>query len=102
MKARFFVVFGLAVLFSSIAFTQTFRGSITGNVTDASGAAIAGAAVQAVNTATQLRRETTTTGTGEFTFPDLPLGPYRLTFSPPGFSNPPSPILPLQLSQPTR
>src|SRR5260370_16287029 len=85
MKTRLFVVLGLAVLLSSLAFTQTFRGSITGSVTDASGAAIAGAEVQAVNTATQLRRDTTTTGTGEFTFPDLPLGTYEVTVSHTGF-----------------
>jgi Carboxypeptidase regulatory-like domain len=85
MNARLFVVFMLAALLSSSAFTQTFRGGITGNVTDATGAAIAGAEVQAVNTATQLRRETTTTGTGEFTIPDLPLGSYDVTVSHTGF-----------------
>src|SRR5258708_26401016 len=85
MNNRFFLVFGLAVLLSSSAFTQTFRGGISGNVTDATGAAIAGAEVQAINTATQLRRDTVTTGTGEFTFPDLPLGSYQVTVSHTGF-----------------
>jgi Carboxypeptidase regulatory-like domain len=85
MNTRLFLAFGLAVLLSSSAFTQTFRGGITGNVMDASGAAIAGAEVQAVNTATQLRRETTTTSTGEFTIPDLPLGSYEVTVSHAGF-----------------
>src|SRR5258708_11106830 len=85
MKTRLFLAFGLAILLSSLAFTQTFRGSITGSVTDASGAAIAGAEVQAGKPATQLRRETTTPGTGEFTFPDLPLGTYEVTVSHTGF-----------------
>src|SRR5260370_21993497 len=85
MNSRLFLAYGLAVLRSSSAFTQTFRGGISGNVTDATGAAIAGAEVQAVNTATQLRRDTNTTGTGEFTFPDLPLGSYQVTVAHTGF-----------------
>ena len=68
MNSRFFFAISLVALLSPSAFTQTFRGGIAGNITDASGAAMAGADVQAVNTATQLRRETTTTSTGEFTF----------------------------------
>src|SRR5271154_6219317 len=66
-------------------FGQTFRGGITGTVTDASGAAIAGAEVLAINTATQLRRDTVTTSSGEFTVPDLPLGSYQVTVSQSGF-----------------
>jgi Carboxypeptidase regulatory-like domain len=85
MNSRLFLAFGLAALLSSSAFTQTFRGGINGNVTDATGAAIAGAEVQAINTATQLRRDTVTTGTGEFTFPDLPLGSYQVTVAHSGF-----------------
>src|ERR1700732_212401 len=85
MISRFFLAFGLAALLSSSAFTQTVRGGIAGSVTYATGAAIAGAEVQAVNTATQLRRDTATTGTGEFTFPDLPLRSYQVTVSHPGF-----------------
>ena len=64
MNSRLFMAFGLAILLSPSSITQTFRGGIAGNVTDASGAAIAGAEVQAVNIATQLRRETITTSTG--------------------------------------
>src|SRR5260370_29791227 len=46
---------------------------------------MAGGEGQAVNPATQLRRDTTTTTTGEFTFPDLPLGTYEVTVSHTGF-----------------
>ena len=72
-------------MLSSFLLGQTFRGGISGTVTDATGAAVSGAVVQTVNVATQLRRETTTTNTGEFTFPDLPLGAYQVTVSQPGF-----------------
>jgi len=85
MNSRLFVAFGLAILLSPSTFSQTFRGGISGNVTDSSGAAIAGAEVQALNTATQLRRDTISTSSGEFTIPDLPLGDYQVTIARPGF-----------------
>jgi hypothetical protein len=85
MNSRFAVVLALAGGLVPLAFTQTFRGGITGTLTDASGAAVAGAQVQTVNTATQLRRDTLSTSTGEFTFPDLPLGTYQVSVNQPGF-----------------
>lgn len=72
-------------LLSVAAFSQTFRGGITGTVTDASGAAISGATVQAINVGTGLRRDATTSSTGEFSFPDLPLGTYQVIASQSGF-----------------
>src|SRR5260370_33912619 len=76
------------VLFSFLgvaAFSQTFRGGISGPITDPSGAAVAGASVQPLSTATGLRRDTTTSTAGEFVFHDLPLSDYQLTERPPGF-----------------
>jgi len=67
------------------AFSQTFRGGISGTITDPSGAAVAGAVVRAQSTTTGLRRDTTTSTAGEFVFQDLPLGEYQLTASQPGF-----------------
>src|SRR5258706_5589597 len=64
---------------------QTFRGGITGTIIDPSGAAIAGATVDAVNPATGLHRTTTTSGAGEFLFQDLPLGDYEVTAGQKGF-----------------
>src|SRR5258708_6039207 len=64
---------------------QTFRGGITGAVIDPSGAAVAGATVDAVNPATGLHRTTTTSGAGEFLFQDLPLGDYEVTAGQKGF-----------------
>ncbi len=72
---------------SSWAKAQTFRGSINGTVTDISGAAIAGAAVKAVNTGTGLTRDTVSSSAGEFSFQDLPLGPYQVTVAHPGFES---------------
>jgi len=70
---------------AAFAHAQTFRGSINGTVTDPTGAAIAGAAVKASNTATGLVRESITTGSGEFTFQDLPLGTYQISVTQAGF-----------------
>jgi Carboxypeptidase regulatory-like domain len=64
---------------------QTFRGAISGTVTDATGAALGEADVKAVNEAIGLVRELTTTANGEFAVPDLPLGRYTVTVSHPGF-----------------
>jgi hypothetical protein len=64
---------------------QTFRGAITGSVTDATGAVISGANVKAVSAATGLAREVATTATGDFAIQDLPLGKYTLTVSHGGF-----------------
>jgi Carboxypeptidase regulatory-like domain len=61
------------------ALSQTFRGALTGSVTDATGAVIAGAQVTAQNAATGLSRETVTTASGDFAFQDLPLGSYAVT-----------------------
>src|SRR5256885_17044122 len=48
------------------------RGSISGNVTDPTGAVVTGAAVQLEQPGTGLSRTTTTTNAGLFSFTDLP------------------------------
>src|ERR1700756_1281525 len=64
---------------------QTFRGGISGIVTDSSGAAVAGANVQAVNDDTRQLHQTVSSSAGEFTFEDIPLGNYTITVSAVGF-----------------
>jgi hypothetical protein len=86
MKVLRSFVRGLLLFALSIpGFSQTFRGGIAGTLTDGSGAAISGAAMQAVNAETGLRREAATTNTGEFTFQDLPPGIYDVTATQTGF-----------------
>jgi hypothetical protein len=65
---------------------QTFRGGISGIVTDQSGALVAGAEVKAINDATSLNYSTTTSSAGEFTFADLPIGNYTIAVTQSGFS----------------
>jgi hypothetical protein len=65
---------------------QTFRGTLSGTVTDVQGAVIANAAVQLANPATSLLLNTKTNAAGEFLFPELPVGSaYQLTIITPGF-----------------
>ncbi len=61
------------------------RASISGTVTDPSGAVVAGVNVTALNTATGLSSTVTTTGAGTYVIPLLPVGTYTLTFQKEGF-----------------
>ena len=65
-------VFCLCALLVGGAFAQGDRGTITGTVTDPSGAVIVGAKVIAENSETHNIMETTTTSTGNFTLAQVP------------------------------
>ncbi len=64
---------------------QTFRGTILGTVTDASGAAVAGASVTVKNQDTGILRSTQTTPDGEYRVPELAIGTYMVTVEMSGF-----------------
>src|SRR4029077_3409864 len=65
---------------------QTVTGSITGVVTDPSGAVVVGANVTAVNTATSLKTAVQTNASGVYTIRFLPVGTYALTVEAGGFT----------------
>lgn len=79
-------VFSLALALTALMPAQTFRGAISGTLTDASGAAVPDASIQLASPSTGLKRTTLTSQAGEFSFPDLPLGLYELTATKTGFS----------------
>jgi len=79
------VSFVLAVAIAALCDAQTFRGSISGRVTDATGAVLPGVTVTATNNATAQSRTTTTSDTGDFSLPDLALGTYTLEATLQGF-----------------
>ena len=62
------------------------KGAITGTVSDTTGAVISGASVSATNDATGITVTTTTTGAGDFNFPNLDPGIYSVTTSAIGFA----------------
>ncbi len=83
MKLRSLVI--CLFLLSAIALGQTFRGTILGTVTDASGAVVAGATVKVKNAGTGLERTATTSADGSYAVPELPIGTYTVTATQPGF-----------------
>ncbi len=77
----------LASLFIPAAgFAQSARGALAGTVTDSSGAVIAGASVVATETGTGVRSQSVSTGSGDYRFPELPIGRYDVVVTATGFS----------------
>jgi hypothetical protein len=64
---------------------QTFLGTITGRVLDASSASVASATVTATNQGTNLGYKTVTNGAGNFALQQLPVGKYDVTVEAAGF-----------------
>ena len=64
---------------------QETTGTIAGNVSDTSGAAVVGATVNATNTLTNTVRSTVTDSAGQYTLPSLPAGTYALDVEMTGF-----------------
>ncbi|MFN7919617.1 MAG: carboxypeptidase regulatory-like domain-containing protein [Bryobacteraceae bacterium] len=64
---------------------QISTGALVGTVKDASNAVVAGARVEAKNTATGAVRSTTTDGVGEYSIPNLPAARYNVTVTMQGF-----------------
>ncbi len=83
MKARFQLAF---FLLSWSLWAQSNRGEITGTVTDSSGALIPGVHVVLTNTETGAKSETVSTGTGNYSLLQLPVGTYTLAVERAGFS----------------
>jgi hypothetical protein len=68
----------------SLVLGQSDRGTITGTVTDPTGAVIAGATVTATNIETAVSTQTKTTSAGDYTIPLLFAGRYDVTVEHPG------------------
>jgi len=70
---------------ASVSNAQSTTGSILGDITDISGAVLAGAAVQATNSSTGAIRETETNDVGAYRFAGLPPSNYTLEVQLDGF-----------------
>src|SRR5580704_18086163 len=75
----------LALLGSHSAHAQLLQGTIDGNVTDPSQAAVAGATVTATNQDTGFARDTLTNSAGGYSLPTRPPGTYTIKVVAPGF-----------------
>jgi hypothetical protein len=70
---------------SVVLVAQSTGGRVLGRVADPSGAVLAQIKVTATNEATGVSRETQTSDTGDYTFLEVPVGVYTLTFELKGF-----------------
>jgi hypothetical protein len=79
------VLFGM--LFGGAALSaQTFRGTLLGTVSDANGAVVPDAEVVVTNMDTGIARTVRTSGAGDFSAPELPVGRYSVKVNHQGFN----------------
>lgn len=94
--SRRLALLAAVALCCSTTFAQQTLGGITGSVTDASGGMIPNATVTATDEQTSLTRTTTTNSSGEYTFVNLPIGNYTLTYTAAGYATQKNPHIPVQ------
>lgn len=82
----FSLVFLFAVALSCAHAFQSNSGTVTGTVTDPSGAVVPGATVELSNHVSGYTRTLKTDTSGQFRFYNVPFNPYRLTVSDAGFA----------------
>jgi hypothetical protein len=77
----------LCIFGSSMMLAQSTTGTIQGQVTDPSNAAIVSAPITATNTLTGETHSTTTNSQGQYVIPNLPVGVYRVESQATGFKH---------------
>ena len=87
--SRVLALAGCALAFAQVANAQQSvdYASVSGRVTDVSGAVMPGAAVTARQTETNVMAATVTDQQGRFRFPYLRVGPYEIVVTRPGFND---------------
>ena len=84
---RGMLVFVSLVLVSTPVVAQVLYGSIVGTVTDSADLAVPGATVTITHAETNQARETTTNESGNYAFPNVAAGTYRVDVALPGFQS---------------
>jgi len=88
---RFFPLRRLALMLTlmtaGLAWSQSTSGTVTGTVTDATGAVIPGATVVISNAVSGYTRTATADSAGQFRFVNVPFNPYRVTVTNAGFQS---------------
>ena len=82
---KFRVLSLLMTITAAFAYGQTGRATLTGVVTDPTGAVVANVPVKAVHVDTGTTMIGTTTDTGNYTIGQMPIGAYEITVEQPGF-----------------
>ena len=75
----------VVLLFCALLCAQEFRGTFSGNVTDAQGAAVAKVTIAVTETRTGTRSQTLTSDSGAYAIPFLAPGEYEIVAEAPGF-----------------
>jgi hypothetical protein len=78
--------FCLALCLAAASASAQIAAAIQGRVADPSAASVAGARVELTQLATNIRTVTTTSSAGDYSFPQLVPGAYRIAASAPGFN----------------
>jgi Carboxypeptidase regulatory-like domain len=99
MRLRIACLFLISAL---AAFAQGDRGTLTGTVTDPTGAVIPNANIQVTNNDTSAVYKIGTSSTGNYTLANLPVGNYTMTVEAPGFKKFERPNLIIQVAEITR
>jgi hypothetical protein len=86
LVAAFVVVFYLCLSLTAHAQSGGNSTSVTGAVTDSTGAVVTNATVELRNPVSGFERATQTDSSGKFTVPNVPFNPYHLTVSGEGFA----------------
>lgn len=88
-KSRVFVFLGvlfcILLLGAGNSYAQTSRGTLTGTVTDSSGAVIVGAKIVITQQGTNVQRQTTSNQVGVYRFDAVDLGTYSMSVASSGF-----------------
>ena len=88
INVRLFVAVSVLLSpFAPAAFSQASTSTLNGTVRDQSDAVIPGARLALINTATNVKVETTTNEAGYYIFPGLIPGPYKLEAAAPGMAS---------------
>ena len=88
VAAAFLTILGVSILCAPRVSAQSITsGDVTGTVTDPTGAVVPGASLTLTNNATNLSKQTTTSGDGTYRFAFVDPGTYKVTMSAKGFRN---------------
>src|SRR3954468_19880884 len=99
MKNKANVLAALVLIATGSAYSQTITGSVTGTVTDASGAVTPNVKVTITNTGTEVANSTQTNSAGVYNFPFLPVGQYNAAAESTGFKRTVVGPFPLEANQ---
>src|SRR5262245_10536756 len=77
----------LVLASSVVSYSQQTTATLTGNVTDSTGAIVPGVTVKAISQQTNVARETTTNEAGTYSLPFLVAGDYTIEAGKSGFQS---------------